>query len=303
MQQSNILRRPISLLFISPAALFIAVFLIYPFLSIVFLSFTDQTIGVINNPNTKYIGLANYTSLLDFQRWMNRGQLGWSLWVTAQFVVGSALIGQAGIGLLLASVFHGRKGWFREFVFTLAIAAWIIPDVVVTFAWFAFLDPDRGTLNNILSALGLGRPDWVLDYPLLSVIVFNTWNGAAFSMLLFSSALASIPPSYLEAADVAGAGPWRKFRDILLPLMRGHIATDLILITLWTFNTFTPYLLTGGGPSFRTEVISIFTYRTALREFEFGRGSAIAVITMLVNLVLASIYLFTIRKRETSVVI
>ncbi len=100
----------------------------------------------------------------------------------------------------------------------------IIPDVIVAFAWFAFLDPFRGTLNNILSTVGLGRPDWGPRFPLFSIIVFNTWRGTAFSALLFSSALASIPPSYLEAAEVSGAGWWRKFRDITIPLLRGHIA-------------------------------------------------------------------------------
>jgi multiple sugar transport system permease protein len=298
--QLNILRRPIGLLFISPALLFTLAFLVYPFVSIVLLSFTNQAIGTIANPNTRFIGLENYQRLLNPDVWMNRGELGWSLWVTAQFVVGSALIGQAGLGLAIALTFHKRKGWLRELVFTLAIAAWIIPDVVVAFAWFAFLDPFRGTLNNVLAALGLGRPDWVLDYPLLSIIIFNTWRGAAFSMLLFSSALASIPPSFMEAADVSGAGAWRKFWDITVPMLRGHIATDLILITLWTFNTFTPYLLTGGGPASKTEVVSIFTYNTALQFFEFGKGSAVAVIVMLINLVLASIYLFSIRARRVA---
>src|SRR5690606_14528398 len=120
----------------------------------------------------------------------------------------------------------------------------------------------------------------------------------AFSMLLFSSALASIPPSYLDTADVMGANAWQKFKDITLPLLSGYILTDLILITLWTFNTFTPYLLTGGGPIRQTEVVSIYTYRVGLQFFEFGKGSAIAVVVMLINLVLASIYLLIARIRQ-----
>ena len=75
-------------------------------------------------------------------------------------------------------------------------------------------------------------------------------------MGIASSALATIPPSYIETADVVGASAWQKIRDILAPLMRGHILTDLILITLWTFNVFTPYLLTGGGPTFKTQLVS-----------------------------------------------
>ena len=296
--QRSILSRPISFLFITPALLFVAVFLLYPFFSIFYISFTNQTLTGATAVNPEFVGFDNYTRLFNFDRWMNRGEMGHSLLLTAQFVIGSALIGQAGLGLMIAMAFHRRKGFLRETVFTLAIAAWIIPDVVVAFAWFAFLDPDNGTLNAILSTIGLGNPDWLLDHPMLSIILFNTWRGTAFSMLLFSSALSSIPPSYLETAEVIGASPWQKFRDILLPLLRGYIITDLILITLWTFNTFTPFLLTGGGPSFRSEVIAIYTYRTGLQFFEFGRGSAIAVVVMLINLTLASIYLLILRSRR-----
>ncbi len=116
-------------------------------------------------------------------------------------------------------------------------------------------------------------------------------------MMLFNSAFSSIPPSYFQAADVAGASSWQKFRDIGLPLIRGHIVTDLILITMWTFNVFTPFVLTGGGPSYRTELLSIYNYRVAFRDFEFGKGAAVGVIIMLVNLAFALIYLSIGRKK------
>jgi multiple sugar transport system permease protein len=285
-----------SWLFILPTIVFVSLFLIYPFFSIFQMSFTNQALVGANAVNPQYVGLDNYVDLFDSDNWMRRGEMGHSLYLTAQFVIGSALIGQACLGMFLAVVFHNRRGMVREVIFTLAIAAWIIPDVVVAFAWFAYLDPD-GTLNAMLNAAGIGGLDWLFDYPMLSIILFNTWRGTAFSMLLFSSALASIPPSYLETADVIGASAWQRFRDILLPLLTTYIITDLILITLWTFNTFTPFLLTRGGPTFRTDVIAIYTYRVGLRFFEFGRGSAIAMVVMVINLTLASIYLFIARSR------
>jgi multiple sugar transport system permease protein len=296
--KTSILSRPISIAFISPAMLLVVLFLLYPFFSIFFMSFTNQTLTGVAARNPQYIGLQNYADLFNFNTWMNRGEFGSSLVLTAQFVIGSALIGQAGLGLLIALVFQRMTGLLRQIVYTLAIVAWIMPDVVIAFAWFAFLDPFDGTLNQILGALGLGRPDWVLDYPMLSIIFFNTWRGTAFSMLLFTSALGSIPPSYTETAEVLGASTWQKLRDIYLPLLRTTIATDMILITLWTFNTFGPFLLTGGGPNYRTELVSIYTYRTGLQYFEFGKGSAVAVVVMMINLVLASIYLFISRKRR-----
>lgn len=295
--QRAILSRPLSLLLILPALVFVALFLLYPFFAIFQMSFTNQTLVGANALNPQNVGLQNYADLFNFSDWMRRGELGHSLLLTAQFVIGSALIGQAGLGLAIAVAFHNRKGLLRESIFTLAIAAWIIPDVVVAFAWFAFLDPD-GTLNMMLQAVGIRGLDWLFAYPMWSIIMFNTWRGTAFSMLLFSSALASIPPSYMETADVIGASTWQKFKDILLPLLKGYIATDLILITLWTFNTFTPFLLTGGGPSSQSNLIAIHTYQVGLRFFEFGKASAIAVIVMLINLLLASVYLFMSRTRQ-----
>jgi len=247
--------------------------------------------------NPQFVGWSNYTNLFDFSTWMTRGNFGSSLVITMEFVIGSAWIGQVLLGLALAVAFYRRKGVLREFVNTLVIIAWIIPDVVVAFSWLAFLDRDFGSLNAILSAIGLGRPDWQLQYSLFAIILFNTWRGTAFSMLLFSSALATIPPSYLETAEVLGASFWQKLRDILLPLLRGNIITDLILITLWTFNTFSPFLLTGGGPAYRTEVVSIFTYRVAFKFFEFGAGGAIAVVVMLINFFLTMVYLFILRRQ------
>ncbi|GBD09137.1 Inner membrane ABC transporter permease protein YcjO [Candidatus Thermoflexus japonica] len=295
-QRRPILSMPVGLLFLLPAMVFVAVFLVFPSLWVLWISLTNQTLTGEAALRPRFVGLANFRALFDFENWMVRGYFGNALRNSVLFVIGSALIGQAGLGLAIAWAFYRRRGIWRELIYTLAILAWIIPDVVVAFMWVAYLDRDQGTLNAILSALGMGRVDWLIEQPLLSIIIFNTWRGAAFSMLLFSSALATLPPSYLEAAAVAGARPWQAFRDIILPSIRSHIITDLVLITLWTFNTFTPYLITAGGPTFRSEVVSIYTFRIAFQHFEFGRGAAVAVVMMLINLALALVYLSTLRR-------
>jgi multiple sugar transport system permease protein len=141
-------------------------------------------------------------------------------------------------------------------------------------------------------------PDWLQDHALLSIILFNTWRGSAFSMMLFDAALRTIPASYREAAAVSGAGAWRQFWDITLPLLRPQLLTDLLLITLWTFNDFGPYLLTGGGPGHQTQVLPIYTYRTAFRSFDLGYGAALSTILLLVNLVMASIYLRLLSQKH-----
>jgi len=284
--------------FLTPAGLLVAVFVIAPFFWVIFVSFTNRTLLGRTALNPEFIGFGNYLTLFDFDNFFQRGQFGFSLILTVQFVLFSALLGQALLGLLLAWLIQTVPPTVKRITETFVIAAWILPEVVIGFAWFAFLDRDQGTLNMLLKSFGLPPGDFLLEHPFWVIVFFNTWRGAAFSMMLFNSAFSSIPPSYFQAADVAGASSWQKFKDIALPLIRGHIVTDLILITMWTFNTFTPFLLTNGGPSYRTELISIYNYRVAFRDFEFGKGAAVGVIIMLINLAFALIYLSLGRKKR-----
>ncbi len=293
-----VLSRRVGLAFLLPAIAFVLVFILFPFVWVFFLSFTNQTLTGATTVNWSVVGLQNYLRMLDFESWTQSGQFGNALRISVQFVIGSAIIGQGGVGILIAWAFYRRKGWARELVYTLIILAWMLPEVVVAFTWMAFLDRDKGTLNAVLRLLGIAKVDWLIRQPVASIIIYNTWRGMAFSTLLFSSALETIPPSYMETAEVVGASAWQKFRDIILPLMRNHILTDFILITLWTFNTFSPFLITGGGPAFRSELVSIYTYRIAFKDFEFGRGAAIAVIMMLINFALALVYLGVLRRKE-----
>ncbi|MFO8151406.1 MAG: sugar ABC transporter permease [Trueperaceae bacterium] len=298
MQRRPILSLPAGLVFLLPAGVFVAAFIVLPFFWIAAVSFTNRTLTGRTAINPEFVGLANYQRLFDFDRFLNSGEFGASLLLTGQFVFFSAIVGQALLGLILAWFFFQRRGWVQSTVQTLAILAWIMPDVVVAFAWFAFLDRDGGTLNQVLAVLGLGRPDWLLALPLVSIVLFNIWRGTAFSMLLFSSALGSIPPSYLETASVIGANTWQRLNDIILPMIKTHIVTALVLITLWTFNTFTPFLLTGGGPAFKTELVSIYTYRTAFQFFRFGMGGAVGMVMMLINLGFAMFYLSLLRAQR-----
>ncbi|MBA2528487.1 MAG: sugar ABC transporter permease, partial [Euzebyales bacterium] len=219
-----------------------------------------------------------------------------SLKVTAIFVVGSAVIGQCGLGFALAWSLRRWRGAIRSAVEVLAILAWIIPGSVVAFLWIAMLDGRSGTLNALLGVGGDGI-EWLLRFPMLSVIVFNTWRGTAFSMLLFGAALNQLPPSHLETARLAGASGFQQLRDVVVPSIRGHILTALLLISLWTFNLFTPYLLTRGGPNYETEVLPIYIYRTAFSSGQLGYGAAISALMLAINLVVALFYLRVLRER------
>jgi len=288
----SLMGRKVIVFFLIPALSLIFVFLMLPGVWILKIGMTNETLTGAKARNPDFVGFENYAKVLSDRFFYN------ALRITLLFVLGSAIIGQAGLGLSLALLTYRRRR-LKSFIQSVVILAWIIPEVVVAYLWIAFLDKDYGTLNMLLSAIGLRKINWFYEHPLLTIIVFNVWRGTAYSMLLFSAALETIPPSYLETAEVIGASSWRKFKDVILPNIRSYILTDLILITLWTFNVFTPYLLTGGGPSFRTELLSIYIYRTAFRYFKLGYGASIATIALLINFALAMFYLSLSRRKRT----
>ncbi|MEV0590818.1 carbohydrate ABC transporter permease [Nonomuraea cavernae] len=275
--------------FVLPALVLIGVFLVFPALWTIYLGLTDYRLTGLAAANPQVVGLDNYTDALRDPRFLG------SLWLTVVYVGGSAILGQAGLGFALAWVLRTRTGRLRRVVEGVVLLSWILPSTVVGFLWFALLDRDDGTLNALLNTPGFA---WLLDYPLLSIVVFNVWRGTAFSMMLYSAALENVPPSHLETARLAGASVFQQLRDVVLPLIRRHILTNLLLISLWTFNDFTPFVLTGGGPEGRSEILPIYVYNVALRGGELGAGAAISFLILLINLVFALVYLRLLRDRR-----
>jgi len=270
-----------ALAFVLPALVVIVVFLVIPAVWTLYLGFTDRRLTGVEAIDPQWVGLENFRDALDDERFYR------SLRTTAVYVLGSAIIGQAGLGFTLAWMFRNWTSWTRRLLELLVVFAWIIPGSVVAYLWRAFLD-EEGTLNAILP----GARRWLIDDPLLSIIVFNTWRGTAFSMLLFGAAINSLPPSYLETARLAGASTRQQLTGIVLPSIKGYILTNLLLISLWTFNDFGPYLLIGSGLGRRTEVLPVYMYAEAFTgQNLLGYGSAIAAIILVINLIVASFYL------------
>ncbi|MEP7091399.1 MAG: sugar ABC transporter permease, partial [Nocardioidaceae bacterium] len=221
---------------IVPAMLLITAFLIVPAVWTIYLGVTDYRLTGIQAANPQFVGLDNYRAAFTDPDFRN------ALWLTLVFVFGSAIVGQSGAGMALAWTLRSVPRLVRRVVETLVMLAWILPSSIVAFLWVAYLSRDGGTLNAIL---GTGNTDWLLEHPMASIIVFNTWRGTAFSMLLFSAAVSAVPPSQLESAALAGAGTFAQLRDVVFPHIRGHVLTNTLLISLWTFNDFSPYLLTA----------------------------------------------------------
>jgi multiple sugar transport system permease protein len=275
--------------FVAPAFALIGVFLVFPALWTLYIGLTNFRLTGAEARRPEIVGLDNYTRALTDPTFYN------SLWLTLLFVLGSAVIGQNVLGFLLAYAARGLAPTLRRILEALVLLAWILPSSVVAFLWIAMLDRDAGTVNAVLG----GTTAWLVEYPMVAIIVFNTWRGTAFSMMLYGAALTSVPPSHLETARLAGSNAGQTLRDVVLPHLRRHALTNTLLITLWTFNDFTPFLLTAGGPNRESEIVPAYIYNTAIVGGEMGYSGAISLLVLLINLVLALVYLRAAKVRPS----
>ena len=268
---------------LAPALVVIAALVAFPMLDLVRLSFT----------NTRTHGLAYAYTLESYRGVLGDPAFPGMVAVTLVFLVTSVTL-QMGMGLAIAILLDAARRHRARLTLTARIAvvsAWIIPGVLVGVLWRILLIENRsGIVNYWLSRLGQGPLPLVSSGPLAlaSLIIANAWRGCAFSMILLFAGLQRIPRELHEAADLEGLGAWGRFRVVLLPPLRPVLALNLALVTIQTLNTFDLILpLTGGGPARRTEVVSLFMYRSAFASMEAGRAAAVAVILLALNLGLA----------------
>jgi multiple sugar transport system permease protein len=276
--------------FVAPAMVLVAVFLVFPAAWTLYLGLLDYSLTGSGAKAPTFVGLGNYTAALSDPAFAK------SLYLTLLFVGGSAVLGQNVLGFFLAWYFRTATRVTRTTLNVLVLLAWILPGSVVAFLWQALLDRRNGTLNALIGTTDMA---WAIDHPMAVIIIFNIWRGTAFSMLLYTAALGTVPRSHLEVARMAGAGSWQQLRDVVLPTVKRHILTNTLLITLWTFNDFSPYLLTGGGPNNESEILPVYIYKEAIIGGHLGYGSAISLLLLIANLVIAVIYIRLLRTRDS----
>jgi len=277
--------RQAPIVFIFPAFAFVFLFTLYPALYTAVLSFTDAS---LLTPAYSFVGLRNYSSLL-------MGQEFWAnLRITLVFVL-TTVVFQLVLGLGLALLTNMPKRGC-VFVRTVALIAWVIPEVIValTFKWM-FIGDKYGIINYTFARLfPPGGVEW-LAHPGLAMfvaIITCVWRGTAFSMVLELAGLQSIPVHLYECASIDGATAVQGFRLITLPLLRPTMVVNLIFITLATFNVMSlVYVLTGGGPFLATEVISIAMYKEAFKFFRIGYAASMAMIMFAINLLFVIVYI------------
>ncbi|MEW1847341.1 sugar ABC transporter permease, partial [Nonomuraea angiospora] len=276
------------LLPLGPALVLLVLFLAGPILWSVYIAFTNETLTGSASVHSRFVGVANFVKLFGDPNFLN------SFLLTFVFVIGSAVIGQNTLGLIIALLQRGRGRVTRSVVNGVVIAAWVVPEVVAAACWFSFL-AEEGTLNTVL---GISQ-EWLYTAPMLAVILANIWRGTAFSMLVYSAALSEVPADLVEAAAVDGAGPGRRLLHITLPLIRRSIMANLMLITLQTLASFgLIYALTGGGPGTASQTTPLYMYEQAFRYFEIGYGSAIALVMLVIGALFSLVYLRLIKVED-----
>ncbi len=270
-----------------PAVVLLVVFMAGPIGYCVYYAFTDMRLT--GSAETTFVGFDNFTRALGDDNFRN------AVWLTLVFTVLSSIVGQNTLGLALAGLMRKASRTVRGVTGTIVIAAWVLPEIVAAYLLYAFFRRE-GELNSILDALGLPEQNWLYTLPILAVSVANVWRGTAFSMLIYSAALNDVPQELKEAAEVDGAGRWKKLWYVTLPLIRRSIGTNLMLNTLQTLSVFgLIYAMTRGGPGNKSQTLPLYMYEQAFKNSLIGYGTAVALMLLLVGALFSLVYLRLLR--------
>ncbi|MFJ4581323.1 carbohydrate ABC transporter permease [Streptomyces echinatus] len=272
---------------LGPAVVLLLLFLAGPIAYCVSIAFTD--LQLTGQAHSSFVGLANFRRAFHDEAFLN------AVWLTVVFTVLSSLVGQNTLGLALAALMQRASKPVRTLTGGIVVTAWVLPEVVAGFLLYAFFRRE-GTLNAILDWLHLPRQNWLFTLPVLAVSFANVWRGTAFSMLVYSAALDEIPAEITEAAEVDGAGGWRRLWHITLPMIRRSIGTNLMLNTLQTLSVFgLIWVMTRGGPGDRSQTLPLFMYEQAFQNSMIGYGTAVALLLLLVGALFSFVHLRLLR--------
>lgn len=242
---------------------------------------------------TPFIGLENYTDILsDPYFWASIGRTFYFMVVS----IALELVLGIGTALLLNREFRGRA-----FVRSLVLIPWALPITIAAAMWLWIFNPTYGAFNSLLWQLGIiDEYRLWLSTPLSAmhvVILADVWKVTPLVILLTLAALQTIPRELYEAGMIDGAGRWNSFWRITLPLLTPTILVTLVIRTMDAFKVFDIiYIMTSGGPSDGTKVISYLTYQEAFTYLNFGRGSALAYLMTLFIALMAFVYIKVLHR-------
>jgi multiple sugar transport system permease protein len=273
---------PTPYLFLLPALLLFLVFRVYPLVNGLWLSFTSARLG---RTQYSFVGLSNYEKLLDDSRFLL------SLVNTAYYTAASTLPILA-LPLLLAVLLDrgvALKALLRGaffFPFTLSV-------VTVGLTWLWLLDPVVGPFNYYLKRIGLPVGSLLAEpqSAMWGIVLTSVWWVTGYYLVIYLAGLQDIPQHLYEAASIDGAGPWRSFWSITIPLLRPVFLFVFVIHIIGSFQIFGQvFIMTQGGPGDATRTVVQHLYETAFQNlFHFGSASAMAWVLFAVILVFSVI--------------
>jgi multiple sugar transport system permease protein len=263
-------RNGLGLLFMTPAAILLLVFLTYPLGLGIWLGFTDTKIGRAG----EFVGLENYAFLWDDS--VTRLALFNTLVYT---FIASVL--KFGLGLWLAILLNERLP-FKTFFRSVILLPYIVPTALSALAFWWLYDAQFSVISWVL--VQLGWMDHYIDFlgdpwnARVSVLAANVWRGVPFVAITLLAGLQTISPSLYEAAAIDGASAWQRFRHVTLPLLTPMIAVVMTFSVLFTFTDFQLiYVITRGGPLNATHLMATLSFQRAISGGALGEGAAIAI--------------------------
>jgi multiple sugar transport system permease protein len=281
--------------FLAPALTLIGVFFFLPVAASLLLSVTDFDIyGIANPSNTRFVGLGNYAKLLsspDF--WSALKNTFYFAFVGGPLTIAVSL----GAALLLSSKLVRFKGLFRTIYFT----PFVTTLVAVAIVWRYLYHTRYGLFNYALGAVGIHPVDWLGDphWAMPAIIIMAVWKSFGYNMLIFIAGLQAIPEELYDAAEIDGAGPWRRFWSITLPMLSPTLVFVSVITMIGYFQLFAePYVMTQGGPLRSTTSVVLLMYEEGFRWWRMGFAASVAFVLFIVIL-LATLLQFRLQKERT----
>ena len=269
-------------LFIAPALLLLTIFLFYPIIYLLYLSFTT---GSFTITGVQAVGWRNYIRLFtDADFWQ---VIGNTVYFTIATVIPTIII-PLGLAVLLNRSFAGQ-GFLRAAYFIPSITSLVA--VGLAFRWLFQTD---GPVNNLLLLGKLEPIPWLSStvWAMPVLILLSSWKQLGFNLVVFLAGLQIIPHSHYEAAELDGANDWAKFWYITLPGLRPTLIFAILTTAIFTLRSFEQvYVITGGGPLNSTNLLVYYIYEQAFARFEFGYAAAAATILLMMAFVLVYFYL------------
>ena len=272
----------------APAVLILLVLTIFPTIFMFALAF-QKTNPAVDVPN-EWIGFGNFARLFTDEIFHN------ALWNTVFFTFFAVSI-EFVLGLCLALLLdqYIRR---LNFIKTILMLPMMFPPIAVAITWKLIYQPQFGVLNDILFRLGLPLGVWAsgVNSAMWSIIFVDIWEWTPFIFLMMLAGLASLPSEPYEAAELDGAGAWRKFWDLTWPFLRPIVTIAVLLRLMDALRLFDQvFILTRGGPSSATETLSLYIFRVAFRFQEIGYAAAISLFVLFATISFSTWFILRMR--------